>query len=477
MPLVAILFLIGCGAAIKGAWDHVRTDARASRAAKVKAASKAAGGTLPKHQRSAVARRHTVGWWAREVGGGFPAARTGWHAGWIAHKTALERQRVIREEARTEHIETKAGFRKDLAEHQRRQTEARAELERELAAQRAKGGPATGKEAVQSAAATVADLDAKRAEKAREQAVPPLPADMVAREPVVIDTPTRVHHAEDSDWFTPGQPRCEGCGGSGRGPHGQGACPACRGFGSAPWDPASPLAAPDAICGACGNAGKPGDPVLATASGSNIHLSHAREQQEAYWEALNRMRQAEREPGPDASRNPEPVTGTGASGDADDYRYVECPDCGADVGQRCAPDCRYDPHEDRDASRNPQPIGSTPSNTEGEPVTADTNYTAVRNRSAALSAAADQDLATIRERKAQAMQQAEEMQGLGVNGETLSSAMDLVDHYTNLEAAAVRAGEGAGTVGSALQREHGGMKEAVDEAPVEPAEIGFYKGD
>ena len=177
MELVAILFLLGVGGAIKGAWDHIQADARVSRAVKVKAATKAAGGSLPKSQRRAVVRRHTIGWWAREVGGGFPAARTGWHAGWIAHKTAVDRQQVIREEARTEHIETRAGFRKDLAEHQRRQAAARAEIEQALAD--APDQP-KGRKAVQSAADEVAR---KRAEKAaREHGVPPLPADTVARE-------------------------------------------------------------------------------------------------------------------------------------------------------------------------------------------------------------------------------------------------------------------------------------------------------
>jgi len=427
MPLVAILFLIGCGYAMKGAWDHVRTDARASRAAKVKAATKAAGGTLPKHQRSAVARRHTVGWWAREVGGGFPAARTGWHAGWIAHKTALERQRVIREEARTEHIETKAGFRKDLAEHQRRQAEARADLERELAAQQAKGSPATGKKAVQSAAATVADLDAKRAEKTREQGVPPLPADMVAREPAVIDTPARVHHMEDSDWLKPGERRCEGCGGSGRNADGTDACPVCRGFGSAPDDPLSPIAAPGAVCGACGNPERPGDPVLATASGSNIHLSHARQQQEAYREALNQMRRDEQEPGPDASRNPQP---TGSS---------------------------------------------TPSTTEGEPVSAETNYTTVLNNAKAAAEQAEEDAAAAAQRLQVAQQHAEEMQAAEVDPATLSSQMDLVDRLQAAEQAAKETMEHAMAVYDGLQQRHGGLKEAHDDAPVRAAQREFYE--
>lgn len=408
LEALVFLLILGVGYGVRGAVDNARADYRKTRAARVKAAEKAAGGKLPKHERAAVAARHTRGWWTREAVHGFPAVRTGWHAGWIANKTAVARQRVIREEARTEHAETQAGFRKDLKEHQKRQARAHAELERQMAADQAEGSPATGKEAVRRAAAGVADLAAKRAEK-QGQAVPPLPADGVQYEPdappyptreqrdeyrrdrsapipetarrcrfchasigqecapscptvlaaqanggapAATDPPAHAHNAEDqsrgaalaargiatcprccgvlegaslenslfcrrcddlihkSEWvipprdsahLRPGEPHCEGCGGSGRNAAGNDACPACHGFGSAPASPLSPLAGEDAVCGACGHKGTPGDPVLAAAGGYNIHLSHAKEQEGPYQDALNRMRRQENEPGPDAA--------------------------------------------------------------------------------------------------------------------------------------------------------------------------------
>lgn len=46
-------------------------------------------------QRRATAARHDTGWWLREIFTGFPTARHGWHAGWVAHQAAVEQQRGI----------------------------------------------------------------------------------------------------------------------------------------------------------------------------------------------------------------------------------------------------------------------------------------------------------------------------------------------------------------------------------------------
>ena len=47
MELVFLLFCLGAGASLKSAWDHASADRGKGGDAKVKAAKKAAGGTLP----------------------------------------------------------------------------------------------------------------------------------------------------------------------------------------------------------------------------------------------------------------------------------------------------------------------------------------------------------------------------------------------------------------------------------------------
>jgi hypothetical protein len=500
MELVAILFLIGLGYGFKGTVDRVRSENRASRDAKVKEAAKAAGGKLPRHQRAAVVRQHTRGWWAREVSGGFPAARTGWHAGWIAHKTALARQQVIREEARTEHAETQTSFRKDLAEHQKRQRAAKAELDAQLAEwnHQVPDVPVQGRRAVQEAADEVTRKREEKAARKRRNAplpatgtetpVPPLPADAVreahaAPDPAklwVFDSPESTRPAvredarpDDSAHLRPGERRCEGCGG--RGSAQGGTCPACRGFGSAPPSPMSPVAPADAVCTACGNTGRPGDPVLAD-PGGNIHLSHAREQQEAYWDRLNRMRQAEREPGPDAARNPQPIctspecAGYGKPWDqhpttttwtADDERHGAIDDAviGADHGF----EGEFDTHP-------------SPTTTGGAPVT-DTNYTGILNRANARATEAEQDAALLGIRLQTSFTDADGMQAAKVDSATLSAQAELIERLTSAKSAVDAVGEQAAVVAQTVQRGHGGIQAAVDDAPIaQPAQPEFYGG-
>jgi hypothetical protein len=111
-----------------------------------------------------------------------------------------------------------------------------------------------------------------------------------------------------SDWLKPGQPRCEGCGGTGSNRTGSDSCPACRGFGSGPGDPAAPEAPDGTICEACGRPAGPGDPVLADAGGP-VHRSHVIEMQESYREGLahpGTINRRPRETPPDDDPFPEP---------------------------------------------------------------------------------------------------------------------------------------------------------------------------
>src|ERR1035438_9241838 len=177
MELLGLLLLIGLTLATKSMWDSTVRDFQQSKAKRVKEAEgKAAPNPLPKSRRRAAARRHAAGYWAGEIGHGFPVARTGFHAGWLAHRTATDHHKAIREGAKTTQMETRVGFLGDLRAQERRQAEAQKAIDEAIAAA---PKPVRGKKAVQEAAGSaVADLDAKRAEKVAGTA-PPLPADAV----------------------------------------------------------------------------------------------------------------------------------------------------------------------------------------------------------------------------------------------------------------------------------------------------------
>jgi hypothetical protein len=168
--LLGLLFWLLVGAGVKAAWDHARADRQRGRDAAVgEATRKAAPRPLSATQRKAVAGRHAAGWWASEILHGFPVHRTGWHAGWLAHKTAWSQHQAQREEARTSHLEARASVLSGLREHRQRQAEALARIEK----------------ARQQAAEPVTiwgptDLDDKdelAARRAQEEPAPPLPAD------------------------------------------------------------------------------------------------------------------------------------------------------------------------------------------------------------------------------------------------------------------------------------------------------------
>src|ERR1700729_2881226 len=128
-----LIFLIAVGFAFRSALDHVRATRQASEADRMKAAAKAFGGKLPRHKAKAAARRHTAGWWLREAGNGFPVARTGWHAGWIAHRTEYLQHAGQREEARTRHAEAQADAAETVHDHAGRRVAARARRDAILA--------------------------------------------------------------------------------------------------------------------------------------------------------------------------------------------------------------------------------------------------------------------------------------------------------------------------------------------------------
>lgn len=110
-PFIGIIILLGLGAAAHHAVQHARSDYKGSRERAEGARAKEIGQSpLPPKEKAAIKRRHRQGWWAREVGGGFPVIRTGWHTGWLAHQAAASHARTQREETRLENLRTRASL-------------------------------------------------------------------------------------------------------------------------------------------------------------------------------------------------------------------------------------------------------------------------------------------------------------------------------------------------------------------------------
>lgn len=496
-----ILLLIVVVWATKGAWDHAKGARTASRDQRIAEVAKTyPKGALPKSRRKAAARQYAAGWWAREVRHGFPVTKTGWHAAWLAHQTTADHHKARREEARTTALETRASVLKGMPDHKKRQAEAQAELDKirgELAVQQAKGSPATGRKAVREAADEVAR---KRAEKEQpsagkcpacgapdgyehlegcDPAAPPLPAESVRRtDPVVIDTPARLHNAEDSAHLLPGEPRCEGCGGTGRNGDGTDACPVCRGWGAAHVGPEFMGAAPaGTVCNACGRKGTPEDPVLIAPGGTRTHRSHAVQLHEAYADALKRHY-------PDDGEIDDAVT------DADSAPIPFDPPTaqGAPPPDRPEPWWRGMTEEEYEAefqrrkaamsSPKPQNAGGTATpaiSGNGAPMSGDANYTGVKDAATGQAAHAEHSAAEITRQRQEAEALAEHMQAVDVDAATLSAQMDHADQLRKAEQALLGVPESAQTVSTGLAQRHGGLHEAHQNAPVRAADRTFYE--
>lgn len=78
----------------------------------------------PVRRRAASAVQHDVGYWVQQVVNGFPQIRHGLAAGWHAGRTAQAQGNAARQQARTEHLEHRARLIPEIREHRRRQEEA-----------------------------------------------------------------------------------------------------------------------------------------------------------------------------------------------------------------------------------------------------------------------------------------------------------------------------------------------------------------
>jgi hypothetical protein len=94
---------------------------------------------MPKGKRAAHAARHDLGWALSQLGHAFPATRHGFAQGWHTSREAHHQAMLGRQEAKTRHLETKAGLIPQLAEYRERQ---RAALE-QIRSGKAPGTPET----------------------------------------------------------------------------------------------------------------------------------------------------------------------------------------------------------------------------------------------------------------------------------------------------------------------------------------------
>jgi hypothetical protein len=438
---VLLLFIVGF--ACKSAYDHVKTTRRASRDASVREVAKTyRKGEIPKHKLRAAARRHDAGWWAREFRHGFPVTRTGWSAGWIAHRTATVNHRARLEEIRSGHAEAEASALSELPEHGRRQAEARARCGAILAElKRQPEGQAKGRQAVREAAGEVAR---KRDERQRQQerhgnmsdpdvaaelaAVPPLPADTIARPqpgpyagprfdappPVIRTWPPA---GEGGDWLKAPMP-----------------------------DPrlSDAQRARDArgqrnICGACGYPGFSRDPLVIAPDGYRVHQSHTEDPASGYHD---------------------PFAIDDAVADADHAPFP--------AGEPCKPGCTYDPRD----HRQPMPA---PTATKGEQMS-DTTLASVRDHTAKAVAQSDQDTAEIRARKEAAYAEADAMTAAGVDPAVVNAQAEYADQLAVAEKALAQAGEHATATAGNAEKYHGGMQEATDNSPGRVASREFHGG-
>jgi hypothetical protein len=188
-----------------------------------------------------------------------------------------------------------------------------------------------------------------------------------------------------------------------------------------------------------------------------------REQRRRQAEALERIRAAA------AGADPEPEPGADPEPAAED-----CRECGRPLG----PDDTGTLH---DACRkrielvmaggNAQP---SPSNTEGNTMSGDTTYTQQMSELQAIRRDAEEEVNSVRRKRM--VSRLDILQSLGLDKNTLSEAADIDDALQAQEKAAQQTLDATDAAIHGLKQRHGGIKEAVDDAPVDkPAEPEFYQ--
>lgn len=200
-----------------------------------------------------------------------------------------------------------------------------------------------------------------------------------------------------------------------------------------------------------------------------------REQRRRQAGALERIRAAARQqqtddddPPPDDSQRP--LFGPGR-------HCAMCPRSLPDgyEGAIC-PQCRKDQRERSQKNRPPsgqREGGSTPA-TEGKPMSGDTTYTQQLRELEEIRRDAEAELNDVRRKRMQS--RLDVLQSLGLDRDTLSEAADIDDALQDLEKAAQKLLDATDAAIGGLTKRHGGIKEAVDDSPVDkPADGEFYQ--
>lgn len=359
--------------------------------------------------------RHATGYWTGEAVHGFPVFRNGWWAGWLAHKSARNQQRSVREQARTTHLQ-------GLAEHLRVLREQR-ELQRQA------------HEEIQVAIKT-ADQPPKGRKEVREEVAKVLP--FTRRDPAPLPSET-VGKPQPGPYAPKDDPRLNDA------QRERDAEPRLRN-----------------ICAACGRPGTADNPLV-IAEGYRVHRSKTTE-----------LGDGSRRLGNFDPDDP---------GDPRSPAYEEPPDEEAlendpvhDVPHRRSGYDPDDPALDLERERDlcpPSPAtngGNMPTGTGS-----DTTYTSVLADAKAAHAQADEDTATIQKRMDDAYAQADQMAAANVDPAVIDEQMSYADSLKAAHQALSQAGEHAGSTAAQAERYHGGMQEAVDNAPGKVAERQFHE--
>lgn len=450
-----IIFALAVLLAGKSGRDHARSTRQRSGGSRMRAAEASSPGGLSPRRRSMVRARHGVGWWASEALHGFPVTSTGVHAGWLANKAAADKQRAVREEARTTHLETRAERLTGLAGHRARQQEARDQI---IAAS---ADPETGKAKSRKAVREAAD---NVVVPFRPRQDPPLPSETVTPEP---------------------------------GPYAPGDAPAddLAGHLKAPMrDPRLSMRQRQRddsglrnVCAACGHAGTADDALLII-DGMRVHASHTADQDSGYHGLTEDGLSGEQPPSADGDptdpRSPaedalygireEELGKPGGRRDGTDHAPIS----GDDVSHSAPIDSTGASLGDSPGrgDRNGSTDTTAPS-TEGDNMaaaTAETTYDQQLAGANEVIAGAEQALAELKRQRL--AQKIEDLAGLSLDSGSLSRASDIDESLQAQEKAAQQTIDSAEAYRDGLVRDHGNVNEAHQNAPQGGAERTFYQG-
>lgn len=174
-----------------------------------------------------------------------------------------------------------------------------------------------------------------------------------------------------------------------------------------------------------------------------------REQRRRQAEALERIRAAAAEPGPEPAGTADPVT-----------------------PEPQQPGPVPPPWRATEPAWPSSPAGST-TPTEGNTMSGDTTYTQQMAELEAIRRDAEEEVSSVRRKRM--ANRLDVLMSLGLDAATLSEAAEIDDALRAQEKAAQQTLDAADAAINGLRQRHGGIKEAVDDAPVDkPADPEFY---